>query len=244
MNGLETLVQGIFPYVAPAFHAELWAICKACEIAREIAAKTAIWTDSLASIKLLKGEKANPVADHIRSILRGNRRISINWVPSHVGIRGNEAADSAAKDALQLPLVAEVPPLPDLFLKWARIQYEEEKLQEWSRTGTFLSTHWPKITKPNYNRQLPKFWARKLLRLRIGHCRLTKGHLLSPNEQVATCPHCGTACTIEHVLRDCSLIRNFLPSDSPNVQQILNPSQPFPSPLYNYLKSTNLIHKI
>ena len=32
-----------------------------------------------------------------------NRDIILCWVPSHVGIRGNEKADSAAKSALDLP---------------------------------------------------------------------------------------------------------------------------------------------
>ena len=34
-----------------------------------------------------------------------NKDITVCWVPSHVGIRGNEKLNSAAKSALDLPLV-------------------------------------------------------------------------------------------------------------------------------------------
>ena len=34
-----------------------------------------------------------------------NKDITFCWVPSHIGIRGNDKADSATKSALDLPCV-------------------------------------------------------------------------------------------------------------------------------------------
>ena len=47
------------------------------------------------------------VANNIR---HNGKRVHINWIPSHVGIEGNDTADLAAKDALKLPKVtAKIP---------------------------------------------------------------------------------------------------------------------------------------
>ena len=45
---------------------------------------------------------------------REEREIVFVWVPGHVDIRGNSAADSDAKDALEGDILDEVLPFPDV----------------------------------------------------------------------------------------------------------------------------------
>ncbi|KAG0711715.1 hypothetical protein GWK47_020055 [Chionoecetes opilio] len=46
------------------------------------------------------------ILGHIQGLAAQGRRVRFNWVPSHIGLRGNEAADEAAWEATRHPAVA------------------------------------------------------------------------------------------------------------------------------------------
>ena len=75
--------------------------------------------DSLSSLQsILNLNSDHPILVQIlelyTEITRDGREIVFIWVPGHVGIRGNLAADSAAKDALDGDISVELIPFSDL----------------------------------------------------------------------------------------------------------------------------------
>ena len=78
-----------------------------------------ILSDSLLSLRsILNLKYDHPVLVQIlelyTEITRDGREIVFVWVPGHVGIRGNSAADYASKDALDGDISVELIPFSDL----------------------------------------------------------------------------------------------------------------------------------
>ena len=97
------------PNSASIFTAEIWAIIKVLEeIKNNYASKFIIFSDSLSCFQaLLYMKLEHPLIGTAIGkcvfLNIANKNIILCWVPSHVGIRGNENADSAAKSPLAYP---------------------------------------------------------------------------------------------------------------------------------------------
>ena len=90
---------------ASVLDAEMTAIRVALENASETRDKITIHTDSLTAVNILNNMKLdlNTITRAIRDAAsRLTQRPTINWIPTHTGIPGNENADQAAKSDLQL----------------------------------------------------------------------------------------------------------------------------------------------
>ncbi|GBN66475.1 hypothetical protein AVEN_156343-1, partial [Araneus ventricosus] len=177
------------------FTAEIAAVLLALEkISDCLERKFIIYTDSLSVLESLKSfyihSHHHPLVLNVLHLLNKlasrDFNILLCWVPSHVGIVGNEAADKAAK--LANTITNSTVPLTD-FKKYIKVLLYAKWQRQWD-TETDNKLH---SVKPHVQ-PWPSLTTRKadtlLTRLRVGHTRYTHRHLLF-GEQTPMCSQCN-----------------------------------------------------
>ena len=240
-------MRAIQPHLS-IYTAELLAISDAITYATD---QYTIFTDSKSSIQsLMNHNSKHPIIRKIHTnIVKHRKKITMCWVPSHVGIHGNEKADEMARAAVQ----EEVDPCPlpggelrlmirrairsDCEREWRVVDPEDNKLREIRGTyGPFNDT---------YHRS--REWEVKLARHRIGHTRLTHEHLMNRSEQ-PQCDHCDLELTVKHILTQYSRWRGVREESfgkNVNVRLILSgENAEFGGNLYKFLNRTSILNKI
>ena len=124
------------------------------------------------------------------------------WLPSHVGIKGNENADKSAKSALNLPISDFKVPYTDF--KSSILTHIQSSWQSQWDGDHFNKLH---SVKPSLGEWYPSYRSVRqeeviITRLRIGHSRLTHSWLLA-REDAPECIQCNQLLTIKHILLDC-----------------------------------------
>ncbi|XP_076045036.1 uncharacterized protein LOC143027585 [Oratosquilla oratoria] len=198
---------------ASSFTAELTGIVHALkEASLTKAKKFDIYTDSKSAIDVVcqfntshpLGQKAQEWLQFIHS---RHKSVCFCWIPSHVGIRGNEVADEEAKEACKKSRI-DVRKLPHSDLYKPIKSYIRQKWQDrWS--DPLLATNRKyKSIRPNTSYWPSVFHADRrteivLSRLRMGHTHLTHKFLLEGSD-APECD-CGSPLTIGHILMHCQL---------------------------------------
>ena len=132
------------------------------------------------------------------------QKISLVWVPSHVGISGNESADKAAKEALAMAPANLSTPVTDLFPTIEEYTTRHLWQEKWAETPNDMHEVQPEIRRPpKVTYKLSPNEERIMCRLRIGHTRLTHRHRLERTPQ-PRCEFCQTALTVKHILLQCA----------------------------------------
>ena len=163
-----------------------------------------IITDSLSSLQALKSQKLNnPVVSnilHMCHYLSGHKDIIFCWVPSHIGIQGNDRADVLAKAALDKTKQFYYIPYTDF--KYNISVYLDDILQgEWNINVTSKLFEVQPIIKRSFTPMERRRDDVVLCRARIGHAYFTNGYLLR-GELRPMC--CNTRLTVRHVLLSCA----------------------------------------
>jgi ribonuclease HI len=187
------------------FSAEILAIVKALEQIRGRREKNfIIYTDSLSVLHSMSDpdHRSNALIFKVFNLVNGlissGYSILFCWVPSHVGIEGNEIADKAAKSAnnylkLDLPYCdAKKYAVHLLYEKWQEVwdQNTHNKLRAIKQSITAWRT--------NPSRKYDVI----ITRLRIGHTRYTHRHLLL-RDPAPMCQQCTTIMSVKHILVEC-----------------------------------------
>ena len=140
-------------------------------------------TDALSVLEALSNNKEQELMILLKSLSR-THRVSLQWIPAHCGIKGNEEADQLAKNG-----AADTQPEVNL-------TYHEKK--------TLIKTTFKGVTQRDDYHLLNREDQVILFRLRTGHNRLNH-HM---NKRFKLVPSAACIClegdqTAEHVLQRC-----------------------------------------
>ncbi|GBL79359.1 hypothetical protein AVEN_92554-1 [Araneus ventricosus] len=148
------------------FQAEMLALKAAIEWANTANEDVNIWSDSESRIQALKSFNVkSKITQEAQMTLLENARIRLDWVKAHIGIKGNEIADTLSKEATTDGIPASLP-FPKSFLKKQLLQLSLSHWQaEWDNgeTGRSVYSILPKIS----NKQL--HWSRECIQFATGH---------------------------------------------------------------------------
>ena len=237
------------PNHASIFTAEAHAIVLALELIELLPNDNfVIFSDSMSCLQALSSFKhSHPIILQIcemyNSLVQQNKSILFCWIPSHMGIKGNEAADAAAKAALQ-NVVGNGIKIPYSDIKHKTTLYFKQLFQtRWNNVQfnklKSVKEHVGKTVLKNITSRRDE---RVLHRARIGHTNVTHSYLLN-KENAPECTHCQCLLTVEHILLQCQFYNNvrekYFKSDS--LRELFTKTTP--ENIINYLKETNFYEK-
>lgn len=205
------LTDGVSVYAG-----ELAAIRLAYEYVRQISEKTglgrfAIFSDSLSAIASIRAGRCktrpNLFNDILHSMSVTEADVVLTWVPSHIGLEGNELADKLANIGANRPNVDHDIGL-EIREEYSNVERYVERLwqAEWENgtTGAFF-----RRIEPNVRRSSEMVFRSRAMetmahRLRLGACWVNAClHKVNVHE-TGLCDSCNVPETVQHFLLDCS----------------------------------------
>ncbi|KAG1705494.1 RNA-directed DNA polymerase from mobile element jockey [Nymphon striatum] len=200
------------PDKSSIFSAESKALLLALDIVENSTyGRYIILSDSLSCLMALDNMKySHPTICNILvklHLLTKSNHVIFCWLPSHVGISGNEKADLAAKSALSLPVDPQFISYRDFYMYIFKhiLSIWQSK---WDGEINKLHAIKPKLGEWALAYRKSRKEESILCRLRVGHTYLTHSFLLR-NEAQPVCGRCQQPLTVRHVLVDCAALTSI-----------------------------------
>ena len=174
-----------------------------------------VHTDSKAAVQTLQRRYVTENKQLITSILSRARlltergsSITVNWIPSHVGVSGNDKADTAAKLATDLPNITKVirPSLTWIKGKAREAARNITRDKHQTAAASSASMRWYQQATNSCPLIKEKHWTRAtttaIRRLRLGYRTLAE---IDPTLGTLLCKHCGVRAVqpLLHYLHAC-----------------------------------------
>jgi ribonuclease HI len=236
------------------YASELYAIFCALRLAfsRKIDSLT-IYTDSLSACHSIRSGKSknnsllNLVYDLLYLLTKREADINIVWIPSHVGIKGNEKVDKLAKEALDLEEIKYTPEKWTIIKeahnfvweKWQKEWFDDDRGRRFKDEIKDVHKGYFKIHK---NRRKDK----TLARIRMGHVLLNDRLCIFKKHPDDLCSQCKVPENIEHYVWQCA---QYVEAQTELIQKVrsmgITPSlnnilflEKCSDPLYEYILAT------
>ena len=255
----DVVIRKRLPSSCSIFTAEMYAILQAVKHVFNIGnygEVFIIYTDSNAVLlsleKLFSFHHLVQEVQEWLVLLHSRKRITVNfcWVPAHVGIKGNEKADKAAKEAA---LLLNITPITIPYSDFKEIIYLfiRDKWQAiWNNldNNCKLKEIRPCVQKWHSSNQPNRRTSIVLTRLRIGHTHATHSFLMKSGEgrQAPVCNACQCILNVKHILVDCptfTLERQVTLLHGRSISEILGDGCNVDK-LMLFLKKIRLYHKL
>ena len=168
--------------------------------------KFIIFSDSLSVLKAMnhtssKNPQIQKLLEKCHELL-ANKEIALCWIPSHIGIQGNEMVDKQAKTSLSLEPTSFKIPFSNFKPSINKYILEEWQTSWNNSIGNKLLDIKPTIGECQSVVRNIRREEVVLARLRLGHTGVTHSYLLQ-GEEHPQCVGCDAPFTVRHFLLEC-----------------------------------------